>query len=236
MAWDRPIRVLVSAAAIAALAACGGGMSNIAPAAGGGASYAALPAAPKGLQVTQAPTSRLNAIESTVRPNAVASPSSSPAPTPAPTNALTNWQLIEPLYVTPNLSFNVVPWVNQCTTLNADQGLWYIGLIPFSMPLSPFNLPACAIPSPAPSQWFAKERPNSVIPSARLYVVELDVSLFTITSTPIASESPTSPSGQFQMLPAQTAVTYQPGNLYSFFLAEWLNAPPAVPEGESTGI
>jgi hypothetical protein len=224
MSWDRPFRVLVSAAAIAALAACAGGTSNIAPTASVGTSNDAI-APPQGLQATAAPASRFNQIEAQARPDAVG-----PTPSPSPTeDPLTNWQLLEPLYVSTNMTFGVPPWVRQCATISPLQGLWFVALFNFSTSLSQFDLPECTIPSPSPSQWFTKVRPNAILPSTRLYVVEFDVSLFSITSTPIASESPTS-SGEFVMQPLQSTITFQRDHLYAFFLGEWLNAPPAVTE------
>lgn len=224
MSWDRSNRVLVSAAAIVVLAACAGGMSNVGPTTSIESSNNAVPAPPKGLQLAQAPTATIKQLEAQTRPNATVP---SPSPSAAPGNPLTNWQLLEPLYITPALSFKVLPWIKQCSTIDLVQGVWYLGLFNFSMPLSPFDLPACTIPSPAQSQVFAAERPDSVLPSTRLYVVEFDVDFASTTSTPIASESPNSTSN-FQMEPLESAVTYKPGHLYAFFLAEWLGAPPAV--------
>lgn len=225
MSWDRPFRVLVGAAAIAALAACAGGMSNIAPTASVGTSNDAI-APPQGLEATAAPVSRFNQIEAQAHPDAVIP---SPSPSSSPEDPLTNWQLLEPLAVSTKMTFSVPPWVRQCATISPLQGFWFVALFNFSTSLSQFDLPECTIPSPSPSQWFTKVRPDSILPSARLYVVEFDVSLFSITSTPIASESPDS-SGEFVMQPLQSTITFQRDHLYAFFLGEWLNAPPAVTE------
>ncbi|HTV93964.1 MAG TPA: hypothetical protein VMG98_14745 [Verrucomicrobiae bacterium] len=229
MSWDRRLHVLVCAAAIAALAACGGGASNLTPSAGSGtgSSEAAVPP-PQGLEATAAPASRFNQIESQYHSDVVTSPSPSASPAPS-VDPIANWQLLQPLYISANGTFSVPSWITQCTTLSPLEGFWYLAFSKESIALSQFDLSECTLPSPSPSQWFTKERPSIVALNAKVYVVEFDVGLFSIASTPIAQVAP-SASGTFDMVPLQPTLTLQADHLYAFFLGDWLNTPPAVTE------
>ena len=227
MSWDRRIGVLVSAAAIALLAACGGAGSAVTPAASVGASNdTAAPVPPQGLEATAAPVSRISQIEAQAQRDIVASPS----PSASPVDPIANWQLLEPLVISANSTFSVAPWITQCTTLSALQGFWYIAWTNVTLPVSQFAVPACTLPSPSPSQWFSKERPSIVALNQKLYVVAFEVSLFSISSTPIAQVSPNTTAGEYVMVPLQPTLSLHADSLYAFFLGDWLPAPPAVTE------
>ena len=227
MAWDRRIGVLVCAAAVSLLAACGGGASSITPMTGVGASSDAVaPVPPQGLEATAAPASRISQIEAQAQRDISASPS----PTASPVDPIANWQLLEPLVISANATFSVAPWIRECQTLTALQGFWYIAWTNVSLPVSQFEVPACTLPSPSPSQWFTKTRPSIVALNQKLYVVAFEVSLFSITSTPIAQVSPNTTTGEYVMVPLQPTLSLHADSLYAFFLGDWLPAPPAVTE------
>ncbi len=199
MAWDRPFRVLVSAAAIAALAACGGGMSNIAPTAGTGAANAALPAPPKELQITQAPTAAIKQIDAAKGRDDI---------------NLGQWIYEEPLAVTANESLTNV-WFAPCTAQPTPLlGFWYLALTSTTVAQQPVTIPACKL--------------TKGQSAANFYIVEVDVSLSGVAITPLSNPAVVDGNGEWTFYANAKIYDFAADNIYAFWVAQ-STAPPSTP-------
>jgi hypothetical protein len=203
--WDRQLRIVVSAAAIAVLAACSGGMSGIAPQAAGGTSNDTLPTPPKELQVTQAPSATIKQIDAAKGRDDI---------------NLGQWVYEVPLAVTANESLTSLPFLNVCENSPSPLiGFWYLALTSVTVAQQPVTIPACKFTTKNQS-------------TANLYIVEVDVSLAGVVVTPLSQ--PVVASGNTWTFNANAKVyTFAADNIYSFWVAQ-STAPVSTPTPSPT--
>jgi hypothetical protein len=200
MSWDRQLRTIVSAAAIAVLAACSGGMSGVAPQAPAGTSNDTIPAPPKELQITQAPTATIKQVDAAKRRDDL---------------NLGQWTYEVPLAVTPDYSLTSVPFFNTCQNSPSPLlGFWYLTLTSITVDQQPVTIPACKFTSKGVS-------------TANFYIVEVDVSLAGVTVTPLSQ--PVVVSGNTWTFSANAkAYVFAADNIYAFWVAQ-STAPTPTP-------
>ncbi len=200
MSWDRPLRVLVTAAAIAALAACGGGgTSGVMPSGGSAASNDTLPAPPKELQVTQAPTSRIQQIDAAKGRDDI---------------NLGQWIYEEPLAVTANQSLTNV-WFAPCAAQSTPLfGFWYLALKNYTVNQQPVTIPACKL---------AKGQSAS-----NFYIVEVDVSLSGVVVTSLSNAAEVDANGEWTFNADTKVYDFAADSLYTFWVAQ-STAPASTP-------
>jgi hypothetical protein len=206
MSWDRQIRIVVSAAAIAVLAvACSGGMTGVAPQPAGGTSNDTLPAPPKELQITQAPTATIKQVDAAKGRDDI---------------NFGQWVYEEPLAVTFNESLTSVPFLSTCQNSPSPLlGIWYLSLSSFTVAQQPVTIPACR----SITKGFS---------TANLYLVEVDVSLSGVVVT--ALSSPVVVSGNTWTFNANAKVyAFQADNIYAFWVAQ-STAPASTPTPSPT--
>ena len=193
MSWDRQLRIVVSAAAIAVLAACSGGMSSMAPASGGGTSADTVPAPPKELQVTQAPTATIKQVDAAKGRDDL---------------NLGQWRYEVPLAVTSGYSLTSLSFLNTCQNAPSPLfGFWYLTLSSITVAQQPVTIPACRFTSKATSV-------------ANFYIVQVDVSLSGIVVTPLSQ--PVVVSGNTWTFYANAkAYTFAADNIYAFWVANY---------------
>jgi len=200
MSWDRQIRIVVSAAAIAVLAACSGGMSGVAPQAAGGTSNDTMPAPPKELQITQAPTATIKQVDAAKGRDDL---------------NLGQWVYEVPLAVTPSYSLTSLPFLNTCQNSPSPLfGFWYLALTSVTVAQQPVTIPAC--------KFVAKG-----VSVANFYIVEVDVSLSGVVVTPLSQ--PVVVSGNTWTFSANAKdYTFAADAIYAFWVAE-STAPSPTP-------
>lgn len=194
MSWDRQLRIVVSAAAIAVLAAsCSGGMSGIDPQAAGGTANDTLPAPPKELQVTQAPSATIKQVDAAKGRDDI---------------KLGQWLYEVPLAVTSNESLTSLPFLNVCEASPSPLiGFWYLALSNVTVAQQPVTIPACKFTTKSPS-------------IANFYIVEVDVSLAGVVVTPLSQ--PVVASGDTWTFNANAkAYTFAADNIYAFWVADY---------------
>jgi hypothetical protein len=201
MSWDRQLRMVVSAAAIAVLAvACSGGMSGVAPQAAGGTSNDTLPAPPKELQITQAPTATIKQVDASKGRDDI---------------NFGQWVYEVPLAVTPSYSLTSLPFLNTCENSPSPLlGIWYLTLTSITVDQQPVTIPACHFMTKGVS-------------TANFYIVEVDVSLSGVVVTPLSS--PVVVSGNTWTFNANAKVySFAADNIYAFWVAQ-STAPVSKP-------
>ncbi|MGC2129435.1 MAG: hypothetical protein WA629_04975 [Candidatus Aquilonibacter sp.] len=193
MSWDRQLRIVVSAAAIAVLAACSGGMSGVAPQVSGGTSNDTVPAPPKELQVTQAPTATIKQVDAAKGRDDL---------------NLGQWQYEVPLAVTPGYSLTSLPFLNTCENSPSPLlGIWYLTLKSITVAQQPVTIPACKFTSKAVS-------------TANFYIVQVDVSLSGVVVTPLSQ--PVVVSGKTWTFYANAkGYTFAADNIYAFWVGNY---------------
>jgi hypothetical protein len=206
MSWDRPLRVLVTAAAIAALAACGGGgASSVMPSgASGASSNQTLPAPPKELEVAQAPTSRIQQIDAAKERDDI---------------NLGQWIYEEPLAVTANESLTNV-WFAPCTAQATPLfGFWYLALTSYTVNQQPVTIPACKLTKGQSASNF--------------YIVEVAVSLSGVVVTPLSNPAIVDANGEWTFNADQKIYDFAADSLYTFWVAQ-STAPAPAPSPSAT--
>lgn len=195
--WRRRFVGIASALVMIALTACGGGgTSNMAPpTTGNGAAPDVAPPSP--LQLTQAPTATIKKIDAEKRRDDTLGP----------------WQFEEPLQVGANYSLSVPFYVRSCTPQLPLLAPWYLVLQTLEVPQSPVTIPACTF------------TPKNVS-IANFYIVQVDVDLqaLTVTVSPLSSAVVVSGKNQWTFNADQKIFTFNPYNVYSFWVANYMEA------------
>jgi hypothetical protein len=203
--WDRQLRIVVSAAAIAVLAACSGGMSGVAPMTAGGNSNDTVPAPPKELQITQAPTATIKQIDAAKGRDDL---------------NLGQWIYQVPLAVTQSYSLTSVSFLNTCQNSPSPLlGFWYLTLTSITVAQQPVTIPACRFTSKGVS-------------TANFYIVEVDVSLSGVVVTPLSQ--PVVVTGNTWTFSANAKdYTFAADAIYAFWVAQ-STAPTPTPSPTPT--
>jgi hypothetical protein len=204
MSWDRPLRVLVTAAAIAALAACGGGGASGSMPSAGAASNNTLPAPPKELEVTQAPTSRIQQIDAAKERDDI---------------NLGQWIYEEPLAVTASETLTNVSF-ERCTAQPTPLfGFWYLALMSYTVNQQPITIPACSLTKGQSASNF--------------YIVEVAVSLSGVVVTPLTNPAIVDGNGEWTFNADQKVYDFAADSLYTFWVAQ-STTPASTPTPSPT--
>jgi hypothetical protein len=195
-------------------AGCAGGSSSTLPLGNSAQNDAAAPS--HYLSATSAPAQSVKKID-----DAVAGGGSSSSPTPL-------WQFVEPLDVSDSGTFSVPSSVTQCAPMDPLFGVWYLALKSFTTPMSYVTLPTCTIATPAPAgRVLTSVRTAAVIqsptpgPDSNLYLVELQVGLFSISLTPVAGPAYITPSNTWYFPALENNLSFQKDTIYSFYVSAY---------------
>ena len=193
MSWDRQLRIMVSAAAIVGLAACGGGgMTGVAPPGATGSASDSVAAPPKGLELTQAPSSTIKQVDAAKRRDDI---------------NLGQWQFEEPLQVVSDETLSLPKFVRSCTPIDPLFGIWYLSLTNVTVVQQPVTIPACSF----------RTKNVSI---ANFYIVQIDVSLSGVVVTTLSQ--PVVATGDSWTFNANAkAFSFQADHIYAFWVANY---------------
>jgi hypothetical protein len=196
-------------------AGCAGGSSSTLPLGNSAQNDAAAPS--HYLSATSAPAQSVKKIDDAVAGGG----GSSSSPTPL-------WQFVEPLDVSDSGTFSVPSSVTQCAPMDPLFGVWYLALKSFTTPMSYVTLPTCTIATPAPAgRVLTSVRTAAVIqsptpgPDSNLYLVELQVGLFSISLTPVAGPAYITPSNTWYFPALENNLSFQKDTIYSFYVSAY---------------
>jgi hypothetical protein len=212
MAWNRLMVAGIAAASIALAAGCAGG-SSTSPLAVGQQPTGSSDQITSRLQATSAPSERIADIE---RKAGVTRGT--------PQDPLANWVFVEPLAISDaggNATISVPSFVTGCASIDPILGgLWYLSLSSFDLNFYQQQFPACTLPSTA-SVNVAKRDGVPVSGGGNVYIVQLDVGLISLSTTPVAGPALDGANDTFLIGSINPTLTFEPWHIYAYFLAEY---------------
>jgi hypothetical protein len=211
MAWHRFMVAAFTAASITLAAGCAGG-SSTSPLGTGQQPVGSSGQTASRLQSTTAPSERVQDIKK--RAGVTRGDSRDP---------LANWIFVEPLAIADtngNAITSVPQWVTQCASIDPIfDGVWYLSLSNFSLNFAQQQFPSCTLPSTSASD-VAKRDGVPVSGNGNVYIVEIDVGLISLTTTPVAGPA-LAAGNTFLIGTIDSTLTFDQFHLYAFYLAEY---------------